>query len=307
MWLSFVLSYEPRVGTFLFGGEDLPMIQEGLYYDHGNRLMRTIAENWPVELRTYSKEYGATPWMPTGDSRTGLPFLLNKVDKPEWTRVWLPTVDDEVVALDFSFPATGHDTRKPIYLVLHGLNGGSEEEYCREMANRRTADGSTVAVMVARGLMDLPIKGWDVFHGARVDDVHAAASTLRPVLGKRQILAGVGFSMGAIVLNNYIARSGKGCALDAAVTISGGLDCLPQLSFQRAQRLWQPMLAQELREKFVIGKFGERYKKRLTRQQMLELMRATHITVSLTVLSVLDCLLFVDVEDSCSPLSLSEH
>jgi hypothetical protein len=278
MCMSLFLSYEPKSGTFLFGGEDLPKIQEGLYYDHSNRLIQQIAENWPVDLRIYNKDI-ATPWILTGDARTGLPFLLNKVDKPQWTRVWLPTVDDEVVALDFSFPATGHDSRKPLYLVLHGLNGGSEEEYCREMANRRTAEGSTVVVMVARGLMDLPVKGWDVFHGARIDDVHAAASALRPVLGKRQILAGVGFSMGAIVLNNYVSRSGKDCALDAAVTISGGLDCLPQLKYKRAQRLWQPMMAQMLREKFVIGKFGERYKKRLTRKQMLELMRATHITV----------------------------
>ena len=44
-------------------------------------------------------------------------------------------------------------------MVLHGLNGGSHEEYVRDLAIRRTAEGSTVVVMVARGLMDLPIRG----------------------------------------------------------------------------------------------------------------------------------------------------
>lgn len=54
-----------------------------------------------------------------------------------------------------------------------------------------------------------------------------------------------------------------------------------QAFFERAQRLWQPMLAKTLRDVFVVGKFGERYRERLTKQQMLEMMRATHISVSL--------------------------
>jgi predicted alpha/beta-fold hydrolase len=93
-------------------------------------------------------------------------------------------------------------------------------------------------------------------------------------------LAGVGYSMGAIVLSNYVARSGSDCALDAAIALSGGLDMRVQAFFERAQRLWQPMLAKTLRDVFVVGKFGERYRERLTKQQMLEMMRATHISVS---------------------------
>ena len=35
----------------------------------------------------------------------------------------IETEDEEYVALDFSFPATGHNTSMPLFLVLHGLNG----------------------------------------------------------------------------------------------------------------------------------------------------------------------------------------
>jgi predicted alpha/beta-fold hydrolase len=85
----------------------------------------------------------------------------NKVLKPVFTRVHLPTIEDEeVLALDISFPTTGHNPSLPLYLVMHGLNGGSDEEYVREFVNRRTAEDSTVVVMVARGLMDLPIRGY---------------------------------------------------------------------------------------------------------------------------------------------------
>jgi len=274
------LLYDRTTAQLQFGGPEVPrVVKEGLYYDSSNPLMKRVAAEWSAESRTYTAETGATSWMPTGDSRTGLPFLLHSVSAPSWTRVWVPTTDGEVVALDFSFPPDGHDTTQPLYMVLHGLNGGSEEDYVMDFTNRRNSEGSTVVVMVARGLMDLPVKSWNVFHGARVEDADIAAKALRKALGPNQILAGVGYSMGAVVIGNYVARSGKDCAFDAAMAISGGLDMRNQYYYRRAQRLWQPMLAKELRDVFVVGKFGERYRQRLTKEQMLEMMRATHISV----------------------------
>ena len=278
--LVILLVYDYETGQLHFGGEpaELARFNEGLYYDASFRHTQAIVNHWPEEHRTYAND--ATPWMPTGDARTGLPFLLNKgVPDPTWTRLWLQVQsDNEVVALDFSFPPLGHDTSKPLYLVLHGLNGGTQEEYVKDFALRRTAEGSTVVVMVARGLMDLPVRGWNLFHGARWTDAHEAAQALRAALTPQQKLAGVGFSMGAIVLANYAARSGADCALDAAVCISGGLDMRYETYFYRAQRLWQPILTQELREKFVIGKWGERVRERLTKEEMKSMLRAYHIT-----------------------------
>jgi len=302
---------------------ELATISEGLYYDDFNSFASRVANNWPQHKRRYdffsatdstdesssSSSKLATPWMPTGDARTGLPFLMNKVKSPEWLRVWLPTSSDgEVVALDIAFPpAIGgdvrndgirgarfrHDKTKPVYLVLHGLNGGSAEEYVKDFAHRRLEEGSTVVVMVARGLMDLPIRGWNIFHGARTSDVGDAAAAVRAALERlvssssgrsrasadqRQLLVGVGYSMGAIVLANYAARSGKDCQLDMAVTVSGGLDLRYEINFTRAQRLWQPILTKELRETFILGKWGERVRKRLTTGQFKAMMRAYHIT-----------------------------
>jgi predicted alpha/beta-fold hydrolase len=216
--------------------------------------------------------------MPTGDARTGLPFLLHKVPNPTWNRVWLPVSDGEVVALDILFPTTGYNADRPVYLMLHGLNGGSQEEYVKDFAWRRQAEEATVIVMIARGLMDLPLRGWNCFHGARWTDAHEAALAVKKALLPGQSLAGVGYSMGAVILGNYLARSGKECALDAAVAISGGLDMRYMIDYARAQRLWQPMLTQELRETFVLGKWGERVRARLTKDQMKELLRAYHIT-----------------------------
>jgi len=60
--------------------------------------------------------------------------------------------------------------------------------------------------------------------------------------------------MGAIILSNYVARSGKHCSLDAAISVSGGLDMRHQLNFRRSMRLWQPMLTFGLRDDILIGK-----------------------------------------------------
>ena len=122
---------------------------------------------------------------------------------------------------------------KPVYLVLHGLNGGSHEEYVKDLVERRRAEGSTIIVLIARGMMDTKMVGWNVFHGARTGDVDIAARSVRRGLEslskaknqqqrkQRQVLVGVGYSMGAIILSNYVARSGEHCALDAAMAISG--------------------------------------------------------------------------------------
>ena len=134
-------------------------IDEGLYFDPSNDMVQSLVENWPEKYRVYNKANGATRWMPSGDSRTGLPFLLNKIPNVEWNRVFLETFDGEYVALDISLPPAGHDWTKPMYLILHGLNGGSHEEYVRDMALRGIAEGSTMVVVVARGLMDLPVRG----------------------------------------------------------------------------------------------------------------------------------------------------
>ena len=273
---------------FQFGDDvDDVLLKEGLYYDKRNSFVNEIANHWPKSFRTYDREHGATPWMPTGDSRTGLPFIIHKYQPdqyPNWKRVFLEVQDDrdsisEFVALDISFPETGHDPTKPVYLVLHGLHGGSMEEYIRDLTIRRNRDEkSTVIVMIARGLMDTPIRGPRVFHGARTSDAHAAATILRKVLKPDQILVGAGYSMGAIILANYVANSGPNCALDAAVAVSGGLDMRYQEHFTRAQRLWQPMLAGTLRDKFLLGKFGHRVKEHLSSTQYLRTLRATHIT-----------------------------
>lgn len=274
-----------------FQGEtsiDIPDIKPGLYFNHQNPSAVNIVDLWiksttadGVNSLNYD-DAGSTKWLMTGDTRTGIPFLINAdtVPGPRFVRRWVPVEDDtekEAIALDIAFPPGGvYNDDQPLYLVLHGLNGGSGEEYIKEFVNRETMKGSTVCVMIARGLMDTPVIGDNVFHGARIKDVEAAAKALKKVTKRSQTLAGAGYSMGAIILANYVAQSGTKCFLDAAVVVSGGLDMREQANFWRSIRLWQPMLAQEARN-IMFKKFRHLYKKRLTSEQYTSLLRAKDI------------------------------
>lgn len=135
--------------------------------------------------------------------------------------------------------------------------------------------------MVARGLMDLPVRGWNIFHGARTSDVHEASWAIRRAVDEvdsSTTLIGAGYSMGAIILSNYVASYGNDCPLDGAITFSGGLDMRYQEDFPRAQRLWQPMLAETLRDDFLLGKWGRRVLTALPLEHFHKMIRATHVT-----------------------------
>jgi predicted alpha/beta-fold hydrolase len=135
--------------------------------------------------------------------------------------------------------------------------------------------------LIARGLADTPLQGWTLFHGARTSDVHSAASILREkVLQDEQTLAAVGYSLGAIVLNNYVASYGHRVALDVSVSISGALDCTYQQHFVRSQRIWQPMIVAFMKDAFLYSKWGDRIMKRLGPKHFQGLLRAKDVVVS---------------------------
>lgn len=112
-------------------GIDIPMIQPGLYHSKNNTLMNEIVNIWPAKSRSYEANAGATPYLKTGDSATLIQFILCTGKKVKYHRVWLQNKEDnEAVALDISFPSNGiHSSEKTVYVLFHGLNGGSDERY----------------------------------------------------------------------------------------------------------------------------------------------------------------------------------
>uniref|UniRef100_A0A7S2LSQ2 AB hydrolase-1 domain-containing protein n=1 Tax=Leptocylindrus danicus TaxID=163516 RepID=A0A7S2LSQ2_9STRA len=266
------------LATILVAGDlDLPNISDGFYFDASNNRSKAIVEEWPVENRIYSR---GTPWILNGDMRTVIPWLLNSVDVLPHIRRWVPSDvpgDNEAVALDLFFPANGvYYSEKPIYIILHGLNGGSDEPFVQDFVSRQIAEGSTVAVMITRGFRNTPVVGENLPHFARTSDFEAAVRAIKRVSKDSQLIVGVGYSMGAITLANYVAKSGEICHLDVAVAISGALDTREQLSYERSKRIWQPLLARTMKN-MLRKKFERKLLERLGRQRFISFIRSSNM------------------------------
>ncbi|KAJ9322360.1 hypothetical protein DTO027B5_4913 [Paecilomyces variotii] len=89
---------------------------------------------------------------------------------------------------------------KPMLVVLHGLCGGSHEEYLRHVLAALTADGSWEAcVLNARGCSQTKITTGVLYHAAATWDLRQTVEWLRETFPNRPLF-GIGFSLGANIL-----------------------------------------------------------------------------------------------------------
>ena len=116
---------------------------------------------------------------------------------------------------------------------------------------------------------------------ANIQAAKAVSDIVRTTLGPKSMLKMLLDPMGGIVLTNYVASFRSFCALDAAFSISGALDCRQQMYDRRSEQVWQPLLAEWLRRTTMIGKWGHRLHARFTKPELVQIMRATSIVVSL--------------------------
>lgn len=126
---------------------------------------------------------------------------------PERTSFFTPA---EIAALP-------SDDSKPMLVALHGLSGGSHELYLRHVLAPLVADGSWEACVVnSRGCSQTRISSGVLFNARATWDVRQAVKWLRKTYPNRPLF-GIGFSLGANILANYLGEEGEGCQLKAAV------------------------------------------------------------------------------------------
>lgn len=115
------------------------------------------------------------------------------------------------------FAALPSDDTKPMLVALHGLSGGSHELYLRHVLAPLIADGSWEACVVnARGCAQTKVTSGVLFNARATWDVRQAVKWLRESFPNRPLF-GIGFSLGANILTNYLGEEGEACQLKAAV------------------------------------------------------------------------------------------
>lgn len=235
----------------------------GVFVPAGERAARI-----GVRLTTLHSSLKLTRWAWNGDMQTLVPYIFHSSPRVKYTRLWFEaaalgdrgsgeqlkdesTRKREVLAHDWAFPESGHDPTKPLAIVLHGLNGGSAEPLVMDFVASATASGWTCVVLNARGLGGTELTAGYPFHGARTSDLGSLVALVAKAAPGVE-LVGVGYSMGAIILANYLGVSGANCKLSAAVAISGCMDAVANKGGYSSRSL-EPFLTYELKQNFCTG------------------------------------------------------
>ncbi|KAH8821553.1 Alpha/Beta hydrolase protein [Xylogone sp. PMI_703] len=130
---------------------------------------------------------------------------------------------------DEEFQDIGSLDKRPMLVALHGLSGGSYESYLTNvlaLLKSTEVDGLPweACVINSRGCANHKITS-PVFYNARTTwDYRQTITWLRQTFPNRPLF-GIGFSLGANMLTNYLAEEGDSCILQAAVVCSSPWNC----------------------------------------------------------------------------------
>ncbi|MCJ1446779.1 MAG: hypothetical protein MMC23_007286 [Stictis urceolatum] len=117
------------------------------------------------------------------------------------------------------FVSLGSNDEKPMLVCLHGLSGGSYEIYLRAVLQPLIENGWEGCVVNSRGCAMSPITTGVLYNARATWDVRQMVKWIRTKWPNRK-LYGIGFSLGANILTNYVGEEGDECILEAAVVCS---------------------------------------------------------------------------------------
>ncbi|PNS21492.1 hypothetical protein CAC42_1271 [Sphaceloma murrayae] len=118
------------------------------------------------------------------------------------------------------FAALGGDDDKPLLITLHGLSGGSYEPYLRHVLSPLVGEGGWEALVVnSRGCAHSKITTGLLYNARATWDIRQVVRWAKKTWPNRK-LYGIGYSLGANILTNYLGEEGADCRLEAAVIVS---------------------------------------------------------------------------------------
>ncbi|KAI5862782.1 AB-hydrolase YheT [Durotheca rogersii] len=116
--------------------------------------------------------------------------------------------------------AMGSADGRPMLVVLHGLSGGSHEIYLRYAIAPLIDSGKWEACVVnSRGCAKSKITTGLLYNARATWDVRQVVNWLRKTYPNRPLF-GLGFSLGACILTNYLGEEGAATPLKAAVVVA---------------------------------------------------------------------------------------
>lgn len=198
-------------------------------------MVRTAENQFILDQCPSFHEYRPTPWLFNGHLMTVFGVVFRLLPEIVFERILLP-VDDigGTIALDWhTRPRAG----QPILIVLHGLTGGSDNEYVRWMvlSAHKQLDISCVVVH-ARGCGRSQLTSPRSFCAANTSDLRSSVNYIRALVGPETPIFAVGYSLGAGILTKFLGEESTGCELNGAIICCASFDML--LSTANMEQWW---------------------------------------------------------------------
>lgn len=163
--------------------------------------------------------YAAPFWLPGGHLQTIYPSLFPPPGVPLARERWV-TPDGDFIDVDFAGPAGA----RPLVVLFHGLEGGSDSHYARALAAHAIATGYRLALPHWRGCSGEANRKPRAYHSGDSEEVDWILRRLRSESG-RPLLA-IGVSLGGNALLKWLGERGEEAKalVERAASVSAPID-----------------------------------------------------------------------------------
>eukprot|EP00127_Corallochytrium_limacisporum_P005711 Clim_evm90s210 gene=Clim_evmTU90s210 len=172
-----------------------------------------------------NRKYWPTFWLANMHPMTVF-SIMRAYNYVDYVRESLKMPDGGQVCIDWYHNDEGSsypNKTRPICLVLHGLTGGSGEQYVLNLVRVLAAQEFRVVVMNARGCGETELLTYRGFSASFTSDLRRIVSYIREEYPSAPLTA-VGVSLGSMILTKYCGEEGSRCPFVAGMSISNPWD-----------------------------------------------------------------------------------
>jgi uncharacterized protein len=159
----------------------------------------------------YVFDYWPTLWLWNGHFQTVFAAFYKPPYSIDFHRMEISATDGASFSIDLSVDYKQSylmQSASKLIVVLHGLTGGSRDQYVQALCKQVDNTDTVVAVVLARGCGDTTLKTPVPYCGAWTADIRQAVKVLHEWSPKASMIL-VGFSLGANILVNYLGEEAE--------------------------------------------------------------------------------------------------